>query len=159
MAERYEGFRITIDSLLRERGLLTNVHLPLLPLELVSIHLETDPLGLDNVKGLQIIPNLEIFITFGDEVWEEIKSLGRRRDTFPVGVIQRQDVQWVRRCCGCRKVVFFFLFIDICVMSREVNVYDFPARGINDRDKVLRGETFMGVLLETGLVAYQRVSI
>ena len=55
--------------------------------------------------------------------------------------------------------MFFFLFINIFVMSREVNMYDFPACGINDRDKVLRGEVFTGVLLKTGLVAYQRVSI
>lgn len=63
------------------------MHPPLLPLEVVAIHLEAYALGLDNVKGLQIIPDLEIFIAFGDEVWEKIKSLGRRRDTFPVGVI------------------------------------------------------------------------
>ena len=69
------------------RGSLTNVHPPFLPLDFITVNLEADALRLDNVKGLQIIPNLEILITFGDEVWEEIKSPGGRRDALPVGVI------------------------------------------------------------------------
>lgn len=87
MAERYDGFRIIVGSFSQRRGSLTNVHPPFLPLDFVTVHLEADTLGLDNVKGLQIIPNFEILITFGDEVWEEIKSPGRRRDALPVGVI------------------------------------------------------------------------
>ena len=55
-------------------GLLTDVHFPLLPLELVVVHLETDTFGLNDMEGLQIIPNLEFFIIFGDEVGEDIKS-------------------------------------------------------------------------------------
>jgi len=48
--------------------------------------------------------------------------------------------------------MFFFLFIDICVVSREVNVYDFLGRTINNWDKVLQGKTTMNVgFLRSGL--------
>ena len=67
--------------------LLTDVHFPLLPLELVVVHLETDTFGLNDMKGLQIIPNLEVFLIFGDEVGEEIKSPGWGWDTLSIGVI------------------------------------------------------------------------
>ena len=63
------------------------MHFPLLPLELAAIHLETDTFGLNDMKRFQIIPNLEAFIIFGDEVGEEIKSPGWRWDTLSAGVI------------------------------------------------------------------------
>ena len=52
--------------------MLTDVHFPLLPLELVAVHLETGTLGLDDMKGLQIVPKLEISIIFSCEVREDI---------------------------------------------------------------------------------------
>ena len=55
--------------------------------------------------------------------------------------------------------MFFLLFIDVRVVSREVNMYDFPSRTINGWDKVLRGKTTMSVVVEIGLATYQRVSI
>jgi len=66
--------------------LLTDVHFPLLPLELVAVHLETDTFGLNDMKGLQIVPNLEIFIIFGDEIGKEIKSPGWGWDALSIGV-------------------------------------------------------------------------
>ena len=33
--------------------------------------------------------------------------------------------------------MFFFLLIDVCIVSREVDVYDFIKRSINGWDKVL----------------------
>jgi len=33
--------------------------------------------------------------------------------------------------------MFFFLFVDVRIVSREVNVNDFPSCDIDDRDKVL----------------------
>lgn len=41
------------------RKALTNVHLPLLPLNYVTIHFETNPLGLHDVQGHYIVSNLE----------------------------------------------------------------------------------------------------
>ena len=67
--------------------MLTDMHFPLLPLELVAIQLETDAFWLKDMQGLQIIPNLEILIIFGDEVGEEVESLGWRWDSLPIRVI------------------------------------------------------------------------
>ena len=67
--------------------MLTDVHFPLLPLELVAVHLETDTLGLDDMKEFQIVPKLEISIIFSCEVGEDIKSPGWWWNTFPVGAI------------------------------------------------------------------------
>ena len=55
--------------------------------------------------------------------------------------------------------MFFFPFIDICVVSREVNMYDLPNHHINNWDKVLRGKTTVSMLSEIGFAAYQRMSV
>jgi len=55
--------------------------------------------------------------------------------------------------------MFFFLFIDIRVVSGEVDMYDSPGRTINNRDKVLRGKPTMSVVLKIELAVYQRVSV
>ena len=89
------------------------MHFPLLPLEFMAVHLETNALGLDNVKGLQIIPECEILIILGDEVGEEVKPPGWRWDTFSIRVTQRSDVQRVGRRRGRRQFVFFFPLADI----------------------------------------------
>ena len=82
--------------------MLTNVHFPLLPLKLVAVHFEANPLGLNDMQRLHIIPKLENFIILGDEVGEKVKFLGWRWDTLSIGVIQRDDVQRVRSRHGCR---------------------------------------------------------
>lgn len=34
--------------------------------------------------------------------------------------------------------MFFFLFVDVRIVSREINVNNFPSCGVDDRDKILR---------------------
>jgi len=82
--------------------MLTNVHFPLLPLELVAAHLETNAFWLNDMQGLHIIPKLEIGIALGDEVREKVKPPSWRGDTLSIGVIQSCNIQRVRSCCGCR---------------------------------------------------------
>ena len=82
--------------------MLTNVHFPLLPFDLVALHPETNAFGLNNMQGLHVVTKLEVFIILDDEVGEEIKFPGRRRDTLSIAMIQRCDIQWVRSRCGCR---------------------------------------------------------
>ena len=117
--------------------MLTNVHFPLLPLELVAVHLETDTFRLKDVEGFQVVPKFEILIVLGDEVREEVKPLGGRWDALSTRVIQCRDIQRVRSCCGRGKFMFFFLFINVGIVRGEVNVYDFSRRNIDDGDKVL----------------------
>ena len=82
--------------------MLTNVHFPLLPLELVALHLETNTFGLNYMQGFHIVPKLKIGITLDDEVGEEVKPPIWRWDTLSIGVIQSCDIQRVRSRCGCR---------------------------------------------------------
>ena len=63
---------------------LTDVHLPLLPLDYVTIDLEANSFGLDDMKRLEIVTKLEP-LGLCQEVREEVIRLLRRRETFPVG--------------------------------------------------------------------------
>ena len=103
----------------------------------MAVHLETNTFRLDDVQGFQVVPKFENFITLDDEVWEEVKSRCRRRDTSSIRVIQRSDVKRMRSRRGRRQPMFFFLFVDVRIVSGEVNVNDFPSCDIDDRNKVL----------------------
>lgn len=82
--------------------MLTNVHFPLLPLELIPAHLETNAFRLNDMEGFYIIPELEVFIILDDEVGEEVKPPGWRWYTLSIGVSQGGDIQRVGSCRGCR---------------------------------------------------------
>ena len=81
--------------------LLTDVHLPLLPLKYISVHLEADALGLDNVQWLHVAACLELLTLFllvlSDEIWKEVVQGKRRRNAFPARRFERILVERRRR--------------------------------------------------------------
>lgn len=64
---------------------LTDVHLPILPLQLMAVDLEANPFGLDNMKGFDIVAKFEVLVVLCNQVWQEIVSCTWRRDTLPSG--------------------------------------------------------------------------
>lgn len=62
------------------------MHLPLLPLELVAVHLEADTFWLENVQGFDIVTSLESGV-LSLEVRKEVKLLARHRNSVAVRVL------------------------------------------------------------------------
>ena len=62
-------------------GARTDVHLPLLPFQLVPVHREAHALGLHDVQRLDIRARF-VRRVLGEEVGEEVVSLQRRGDAL-----------------------------------------------------------------------------
>lgn len=60
------------------------MHLPILPFQLVTIHLKTDALRLHDMQRLNIISWFVTPLVLLHEIRKEIKGLLRRRDTRTV---------------------------------------------------------------------------
>lgn len=68
---------------MQAKAVLTDVHLPILPLQNVPIHLEADSFRLDDMERLDIRSGM-IAALFGflHQIREEIPGFPRRRDTL-----------------------------------------------------------------------------
>lgn len=138
------------------------MHLPLLPLDLVAVHLEADALGLDDVQGLQVIAQLELLAfllqVLRDEVWQEVVAAKRRRDARATGghlgvlveggrrgVRGRRDVG-VDTCSAERAGALGGLGVD----RREVDVNDLLGDRVDDGHKVKRVGVEVLVRAEAG---------
>ncbi len=60
-----------------------DVHLPILPLQLVAVHLETNALWLDNMQRLDVVPRFEVGIVL-EEVGQEVECFPWRGNTRPI---------------------------------------------------------------------------
>ncbi len=58
------------------------MHLPILPLQFISIELKADTLGLDDVQGLDIISGSELLLVLFHKIGKEVKGLEGRRDPW-----------------------------------------------------------------------------
>ena len=81
----------------RRSAELTNVHLPLLPLDHVPVHLEADALRLDNVQRLDVVAELHAFLL--KQIREEIVRFLGRRDALPICPLK--GILAERQWCSC----------------------------------------------------------
>lgn len=66
----------------------TDVHLPLLPLELVPPHSETDAFGLNDVQGRDVRPGIEVGTS---QVRQEVEALSGRRNALALRCLYSFD--------------------------------------------------------------------
>lgn len=59
------------------------MHLPFLPLEFVTIHLEANTIGLNNVQRLDIFTRL---VVFAPQVGQEVEPLCRHGNALPIRI-------------------------------------------------------------------------
>lgn len=69
------------------REKLTNVHFPVLPLENITVDLETHSLGLNDVKGFHIFPKFKAWFRFLHQVGKVIMSAFRRGDAISPRIV------------------------------------------------------------------------
>ena len=130
--------------------MLTDVHLPLLPLQLVPVHLEAHALGLHDVQRLEIVSELELLAlllhVLRDEVRQPVVARERRRDAPAPGRRQRVLREVRRRCLRGRQVEVEAVRAQraralrgLLVFGREVDVDDLLGDGVDNRDEVLLG--------------------
>lgn len=118
--------------------MLTDVHLPLLPFQNVSVHLEADALRLDDVQRFDVISELEflscLLRVLRQDIGEVLLRRHRRRHAWAVGgfdVVRASEWRGLSRGDGQRR--------GVCrqVMAGEVDVDHFSSVHVHDGDEVL----------------------
>ena len=118
------------------------MHLPLLPLQHMSIDLEADAFGLHDMQRLDVISELEALL-LSQQIRKEVIRLLRRRNALPVcGLTSvRLEVRWCRRVnseldINARRIKERIRLL-LLVRRREVDVHDFLGNRVYDWDEVL----------------------
>ena len=116
------------------------MHLPLLPLQLMTIHLETYALRLNNVQRFYIVALLKLRVTRSHEVWQEVirctwwrNTLGFRK-VLEGGWRGGLNGQPIRKVRG---IIFSVCNGRWITMRRKVDMNDLQCIGVEDWNKVL----------------------